>query len=224
MVNEVFLIEEEKEKILSKCRNYISKVAVKHERTMRKIINKDLRPKARSLKENINHYMHRMAKNDKEITAKIAKDEASSKKSRLRNCSKIQALRDKSYTFNKYWTQKINSDNRSIRYKNYMGPLNKDKTLEKVISGSKVSFAKAIVSISNFLSPILWWGGIICSVLLAIYYFLISFAGVDAGYPILYILIALLVGGLTVRIFDTLCILDVGFSSVIMLHNTDLLF
>ncbi len=98
MTNEMFLTEEEKEKLSQRRSDYINNAIDKSDKTLQKIVKKRLLPVKEKKQKDYKHYLNELSKTEEKITAEIAKDESSPTKKRLKKYGTIQAIRDKAYT------------------------------------------------------------------------------------------------------------------------------
>lgn len=167
MTNEMFLTEEEKEKLSQRRSDYINNAIDKSDKTLQKIVKKRLLPVKEKKQKDYEYYFNELSKTEEKITAEIAKDEASPTKARLKKWGEIQAIRDKAHTLYNRCRSTAFECNRLIKGLNiislifakrdrqttkyYNAIFDNQKTSTKLICGSKMSFWKTIRSTSHFL-------------------------------------------------------------------------
>jgi hypothetical protein len=170
MLDQIYLTEEEKDKLSKKYNDYISNAIHKSDNELHRITKKYLLPKSKETKNNYQHYYEELSKTGEEITTQISKDEASLPRHRVKKWTKIQAIRNKAYNLHAYWHPKIRHADKKIKYadiirqiekkedrvskKYYNKIFDKEKISEKLIGGSKISLCKTAASISSFITAI----------------------------------------------------------------------
>lgn len=171
MVNEIFLTTEEKEKLSQRHSDCINDAVEKSDKILQKIIQKRLLPVKEKIIKDTEYYLGELSRTEKEITAEIRKDEASSPSKRLKNWGKIQAIRDKAYTLHTN-EQSISDYNQRIKKfditddiislkedretrKCYNAIFNSEQIFRKVLEGTEHKIKNALLFINKFLDVFL---------------------------------------------------------------------